>query len=226
MAINVLDLIFKLPASVVTPTQRLVLLALGNHAHADGTNVLPQIATLARETSASPRAIHSALRELERKELVGGEKRHRRSTIYTISLAVLTRLATADPQAEETAQSVDVPKPAAVLVQSIRKHPRHAMCGRRVCLTERQADQFTRQLPPTIYTPEHARETILEWAGEIDRRLSPGGDLDDVMLGDFSPFQFWDQRFEEFVVWITRQAGSTIPSMMHVPFTERVKRSA
>ena len=48
-----------------SPTQKLVLLALANHAHPDGTAAFPSVATIQRYTLLSERAIRLKLDELE-----------------------------------------------------------------------------------------------------------------------------------------------------------------
>lgn len=50
--------------SRMRPTQKLVALALAEHAHKDGTEARPGMALLVRETSLSERAIQSTLRSL------------------------------------------------------------------------------------------------------------------------------------------------------------------
>lgn len=53
-----------------SPTEKLVLLALANHARPDGTSAFPAVATIRRYTMLSERAIRMNLRELERRGLI------------------------------------------------------------------------------------------------------------------------------------------------------------
>lgn len=53
-----------------SPTEKLVLLALANHARPDGSSAFPAVATIRRYTMLSERAIRMNLRELERRGLI------------------------------------------------------------------------------------------------------------------------------------------------------------
>jgi hypothetical protein len=53
-----------------SPTEKLVLIALANHARPDGTSAFPAVATIRRYTMLSERAIRMNLRELERRGLI------------------------------------------------------------------------------------------------------------------------------------------------------------
>lgn len=53
-----------------SPTEKLVMIALANHARPDGTSAFPAVATISRYTKLSERAIRMNLRELERRGLI------------------------------------------------------------------------------------------------------------------------------------------------------------
>lgn len=57
-------------AECESPTEKLVMLALANHARPDGTSAFPAVATIRRYTLLSERAIRVNLRELERRGLI------------------------------------------------------------------------------------------------------------------------------------------------------------
>ena len=57
-------------APVTSPTQKLVLIALANHAHPDGTATFPAVKTMMRYTALSERAIRKHLVELEQMVLI------------------------------------------------------------------------------------------------------------------------------------------------------------
>lgn len=64
---------------------RLVLLAIADHAHADGTRSFPSVATLAAHTRMSRRAVQAALRKLEDDSHVEQTGRTRTgTTVYSI----------------------------------------------------------------------------------------------------------------------------------------------
>jgi DNA-binding MarR family transcriptional regulator len=48
----------------VTPSQKLVLLVLANHADHDGHNAWPSVRTMCSKSSLSERSVHRTLREL------------------------------------------------------------------------------------------------------------------------------------------------------------------
>jgi Helix-turn-helix domain len=70
---------------------KLVLLAMADHAHDDGTSCYPSIETLARKTSQSRRGVQKIMRRLEEAGLIEPSKvsrgGRRRSTEYTLTLA-------------------------------------------------------------------------------------------------------------------------------------------
>lgn len=68
---------------------KLVLLAMADHARDDGTGCYPSIDTLARKSSLSRRGVQGIMRRLEDSGLIAPEKisRGRRSTEYRITLA-------------------------------------------------------------------------------------------------------------------------------------------
>lgn len=57
-------------AECESPTEKLVMIALANHARPDGTSAFPAVATIGRYTMLSERAIRVNLRELERRGLI------------------------------------------------------------------------------------------------------------------------------------------------------------
>jgi Helix-turn-helix domain len=67
LSIKVISQVFEL---AVTATEKIVLLALADHAHDDGTRAYPSVALLTRKTSLSRRGVQTVLRRLERKGLI------------------------------------------------------------------------------------------------------------------------------------------------------------
>ena len=70
MSVHALAWVFDLPAGSATPTDRLVLLALADHANRDGGDIFPTNKRLCRMTGLSERAIRKTLRSLEERRLL------------------------------------------------------------------------------------------------------------------------------------------------------------
>ncbi len=62
MSVRVMSMVFE--AHGITSTQKLVMLALADHAADDGTSIYPSIETIASKTCLSETAVRKALREL------------------------------------------------------------------------------------------------------------------------------------------------------------------
>jgi hypothetical protein len=90
MAIAVMSRVFAMSAASISSTERLVLLALANHADATGNRVFPSVATIVDETSLARRTIQLALRALAgRGFIVAVGRRSRGTMVYRINLARL-----------------------------------------------------------------------------------------------------------------------------------------
>jgi DNA-binding MarR family transcriptional regulator len=64
--------------------KRLVLLSLANHAHPDGTNAFPGVATIAHETRMKRRNVQYALRELEASGVIKRTGDRRGTNVYRV----------------------------------------------------------------------------------------------------------------------------------------------
>lgn len=92
MAIDVITAVIRLAPGAVSPSERAVLFCLAWHANANGLNAWPAVATIARETSLTGRAVQKVLRRLLVKGFVVVDgTRARRSVVYAIDMAVLDR---------------------------------------------------------------------------------------------------------------------------------------
>jgi hypothetical protein len=84
--------IFELAPDVVSPTERLVLLALADHADNAGANAYPGNIRMARRTSLQRRSIQKTLRELERKGFIVPDGVMSRGAIrYRLNIEALDR---------------------------------------------------------------------------------------------------------------------------------------
>ena len=70
MSVHALAWVFDLPAAAASPTERLLLLALADHANRDGEDIFPTNKRLQRMTGLSERTIRKTLRSLEEKRLL------------------------------------------------------------------------------------------------------------------------------------------------------------
>lgn len=70
----------------ITPTQKLVLVCLADHAGKDGGNCFPAIARVASECCLSERAVQYAMRQLAELGLMTAEPRPGRSTLYSLPI--------------------------------------------------------------------------------------------------------------------------------------------
>ena len=85
-------LVWQLHPSAVDPCERLVLLNLANHAHADGRNAWPAVRTISNETSLSTRAVQKILGRLLHKRLIIKEGVMARGAVrYALDLSTLDR---------------------------------------------------------------------------------------------------------------------------------------
>ena len=107
MSIRQMSLVWRLPAAV-TPTTRLVLLKLADHADSDGI-CWPGTKHIARDTGLSDRTVRRTMRTCERMGLVESEARPGMATRYRLKLAEW--LAEYDAQGADT---VSAPTPDTV----------------------------------------------------------------------------------------------------------------
>ena len=86
MSVRLMGVVFELD---VPGPEKLVLLAMADHARDDGTGCYPSIDTLARKTSQSRRGVQKIMRRLEQKGLIKPSRisRGRVTTEYEITLA-------------------------------------------------------------------------------------------------------------------------------------------
>jgi Helix-turn-helix domain len=70
MALTVSTLIWKLRPAVVTPSERLVLLALADYANDGAQNLWPAVGTLSKRTSLTRRSVQRVLHQLVRKGFI------------------------------------------------------------------------------------------------------------------------------------------------------------
>jgi hypothetical protein len=123
MSVTALTAVFDLDPSLVTPTERLVLLALAWHADEHGRNAWPAISTLARKTSLSRRGVATVLPALKEKGLVHVQSKAARGTVrYAVSLR-LNGAATAPT--EELVTANDAPRQDFDLAPRAHKGTRH-----------------------------------------------------------------------------------------------------
>src|ERR1017187_9336214 len=66
MSVKVFNRVWAVPPDAISSTEKLVLLNLADHAADDGGNAFPAVATIARETSLSDRAVQKSLRRWKR----------------------------------------------------------------------------------------------------------------------------------------------------------------
>ena len=73
----------------ISASEKLVLLAMADHARDDGTGCYPSVETLARKTSQSRRGVQKIIRKLEKSRLIEPSKvsHGRRTTEYRIALS-------------------------------------------------------------------------------------------------------------------------------------------
>ncbi len=82
----------------VTPTAKLILIGLADHAHPDGRNSYPSVPRLAEYAQIGQRAVQRTLRELEAAGLIVVQTRGggRRATTYQLNLTLLAVLQSRD----------------------------------------------------------------------------------------------------------------------------------
>jgi hypothetical protein len=84
MSVKLMSTVFELP---VRATQKLVLLAMADHARDDGTGCYPSLSRLARKTSLTKRGVRKTLRQLESDGLIRAGGTTRYGTIeYTLNV--------------------------------------------------------------------------------------------------------------------------------------------
>lgn len=88
MSVRVMALVFDFQG--VTPTEKLVLLALADYAADDGSQVYPSITTVIKKTCLCERAVRIACRTMESRGLLESVTRSGKSTVYTIAVDTLT----------------------------------------------------------------------------------------------------------------------------------------
>lgn len=86
MAVEVMQAVWQMAPDAIPSTDRLVLLALGDHASPDGTKAYPSIATICRRTSLTRRAVQYSLAILKLAGLIREELVPGRTTRYTVCL--------------------------------------------------------------------------------------------------------------------------------------------
>lgn len=124
MSVKVMSLVFE--AGGITSTQKLVMLALADHAADDGTSVYPSVETIAKKTCLSETAVRKTLKEL-RSDL-GLIKITRRFTSrnpnkYAINVAHLSALKRVSP--DDTQESRVSPRaPLGITTRTSRGAPR------------------------------------------------------------------------------------------------------
>jgi DNA-binding transcriptional regulator YhcF (GntR family) len=120
MSVRLMSMVFE--ADGITSTQKLVLLALADHAADDGTSIYPSVETLANKTCLSNAAVRKALKEL--RGPVGVIRIARRFTSrmpnkYAINVAHLAALKRVSPNSTlESGVSPDS------TLGATKKHPR------------------------------------------------------------------------------------------------------
>lgn len=83
MSVQAMTWVFE--HSAATEGNRLVLLSLANHAHADGSMAFPSVATVAHEARMSPRGAQKCLRKLEEASMIERTDKHSSGTnIYRV----------------------------------------------------------------------------------------------------------------------------------------------
>src|SRR5579862_3720221 len=70
MAVNVIVAVLNLPQGIATSTERLVAVSLANRCQKSGSKAYPSVATIAKETALSDRAVQTALKSLTAKGLI------------------------------------------------------------------------------------------------------------------------------------------------------------
>jgi hypothetical protein len=91
VSITVMMAVLRRAGPALSPTQKLLLVAMGAYADEDGQNVFPSQETLSRETSLSERAVRKALADLVASGILEVVERRapHRSTRYRIRLDLL-----------------------------------------------------------------------------------------------------------------------------------------
>ena len=156
----------------VTPSEKLLLLALANYADADG-ECWPSQATLTHDTGLSERTIRTALASLEGAGLVSRERRNRPNGSRTSDLITLTLPATI---------AVRPNKPTGKIRQAYRQMPPNLPAT---------------VAPPTTFEPsEEPLEKIVE-AAQAQPKAKPdpkGSRISDDWTPQFSEIAFAKQQ--------------------------------
>ncbi len=113
MSIRIITKVLDLAPAIVTPSERLVLLALAWHADEHGRNAWPAVSTLCRKTSLCRRSVQMILPKLKQKGLVYVQSvAARRSVRYAVDLATLDRAATAQSKPHNDCAPAALPRAA------------------------------------------------------------------------------------------------------------------
>lgn len=120
MSVRVMSMVFE--ADGITSTQKLVLLALADHAADDGTSIYPSVDTIANKTCLSQAAVRKALKEL--RSTLGIIRIARKFTSrmpnkYAINIARLSALKRVSP--DSTPEIGVLPDSTQTIT---KKHPR------------------------------------------------------------------------------------------------------
>lgn len=123
MAVSVLQTVWQLDPRTVTPTERLVLLALADHCDNGGRNAYPAVRTLERRTSLKRRAVQVTLRALASKGLILSEGVMPRGAVrYALDLGAIERHRFAEPSdegADRACSAQSEPMDCALDVQTV-----------------------------------------------------------------------------------------------------------
>lgn len=108
MSIELMSKVFK--AQGLKSTQKLVLLALADHANDEGRHVYPSVGKVASKTALTPRAVQVTIRQLETMKLIKKIKRGggTKTNEYTIQVAGLTNLIHPTPESDSPVPPNDV----------------------------------------------------------------------------------------------------------------------
>lgn len=133
---------------------RLVLLALADHAHDDGTMAFPAVVTIAKKARLSPRAVQYALRSLERDGMIKQTGTTARSGTRIYSILMGAKVAPLDREGRNLRQAgvqPTAPEPSVEPLEGVgaRAHPLK-ISGKKVNstawgVTERILAEFNKQ---------------------------------------------------------------------------------
>lgn len=111
MSVHVMALCFR--AKFGNPYLKAVALALADHAHDDGSNIWPSVASVAEKTEIAPRTVQYKLRELEDCGLIAcvaeGGKGPKDTREYRFDMQMLCRLAMGEAELVSAKGASDAP---------------------------------------------------------------------------------------------------------------------